>query len=111
MNLIIFGAGASYGSDVCYVPPLGNNLFNALTVFDPNTWGKLPQKYQKLLQSDFEQGMQRLSIEQTTWLAPLQRSMAAYFFSFVPRYANLYGKMANLIKKIRLESERRFGYP
>lgn len=43
--------------------------------------------------------MQKLTLEQSTWLGPLQRSMAAYFFNFVPRYNNLYVKMASLIKK------------
>jgi hypothetical protein len=99
MNLIIFGAGASYGSDTSNTPPIGNNLFNALSTFDPNKWGKLPKVYQDTLQRDFEQGVQKLSIDQSFWLPQLQRSMAAYFFNFVPRYNNLYVKMAELIGK------------
>ena len=70
MNLIIFGAGASYGSDVCYVPPLGNKLFNALTAFDPNGWGKLPQKYQELLQNDFEQECKDYQLSKTLGCHP-----------------------------------------
>ncbi len=99
MNLAVFGAGASFGSDISDVPPLGNKLFDALTAFAPTTWGKLPEKYRKLFQNDFEQGMQTLSSEQNTWLPPLQRAMAAYFFNFLPQKSSLYFRIANLIKK------------
>jgi hypothetical protein len=98
INLAIFGAGASYGSDTSNVPPLMNELFEALAAFAPSTWGKLPEKYRKLFQNDFEQGMQTLSNEHNALLPPLQRDMAAYFFNFLPRKSNLYCKMANLIK-------------
>jgi len=99
MDLVIFGAGASYGSDISNVPPLGNKLFDALSAFAPSTWGKLPKKYSELFQKDFEKGMETLSSEQNSWLPPLQRTMAAYFFNFLPQQTNLYFRMANLIKE------------
>lgn len=99
MNLIIFGAGASYGSDsLGPLPPLGNGLLEELVNFSPNTWGKLPEKYKKACITDFEQGMQLLFKEQPLNLAPLQRAMAAYFFSFQPRITNLYLRLGNLIR-------------
>jgi len=98
MNLIIFGAGASFGSDTSSVPPLGNKLFDALTDFAPNSWGTVHQKYKEVFQNDFEKGMQILSSEQPTWLPPLQRAMAAYFFNFSPQRTNLYVRLANQIK-------------
>lgn len=52
-----------------------------------------------MLQNDFEQGMQILANSQSTLLAPLQRSMAGFFFRFVPSRNSLYVKMANLIKQ------------
>jgi hypothetical protein len=94
MNLIIFGAGASYGSDTCNIPPLGANLFNAL-----NTWGSLPYEYKVALQNDFEQGIQKISQERSVLLAPLQRSMALFFFNFGIRTNNLYNVIAERIKK------------
>jgi hypothetical protein len=99
MNLIVFGAGASYGSDTSNVPPLGNNLFDALVEFDPENWSRLPREIQELLRRDFEQGMQKLYIEHSTWLPPLQRSMARFFFNFVPKPNNLYVRIAKLIKQ------------
>jgi hypothetical protein len=43
--------------------------------------------------------MQKLYIEHSTWLPPLQRSMARFFFNFVPKPNNLYVRIAKLIKQ------------
>jgi hypothetical protein len=99
MNLLIFGAGASYGSDYgAPLPPLGDKLLDALIIFAPDPWGRLPKKYQDACRADFEQGMQLLFEEQSLSLAPLQRAMAAYFFRFQPKITNLYRRLGNLIK-------------
>ena len=40
--LIIFGAGASYGSDTGgLIPPLGAQLFDELARYNPNGWGSI----------------------------------------------------------------------
>lgn len=73
-------------------------MLEGLVNFSPNTWGKLPEKYKKAFITDFEQGMKLLFEEQSLNLAPLQRAMAAYFFSFQPRVTNLYFRLGNLIR-------------
>lgn len=98
-NIIIFGAGASYGSDVTNVPPLGIRLFDALTRFNPTGWGALPNDYGVALNYDFEQGMIKVANEQPYALPILQRAMASYFFNFQPRTSNLYCKFATRLKQ------------
>jgi len=99
MNLMIFGAGASHGSDYLDpLPPLGDKLLDELTIFAPDSWGRLPKKYKDACRTDFEQGIKLLSEEQSLSLSPLHRAMAAYFFHFRPRITNLYCRLGNLIK-------------
>lgn len=62
-NVILFGAGASYGSDNSGIPPLGNNLFSELARFNPHGWGALPSEFRKVFNNDFEQGMLTLASE------------------------------------------------
>jgi len=62
-NIILFGAGASYGSDNIGTPPLVNNLFNELTKFNPQGWGRLSNNYSFDFQNDFEQGMIKIANE------------------------------------------------
>jgi len=97
--LILFGAGASYGSDdPNFTPPLGGKaLFNALFYFDPNGWGKLSKEQCKLFIDDFEVGMESISKNYPEIMPPLQRAMAKYFFEFKPRNANLYHELARKI--------------
>ncbi|OGF30580.1 hypothetical protein A2533_04200 [Candidatus Falkowbacteria bacterium RIFOXYD2_FULL_35_9] len=92
--LIIFGAGASFGSDSNNVPPLGSGLFSALQKFNPNGWGKIDGDLANSFQSDFEATMPKVNSHA---LPPLQRVMADYFFRFQPTHNNLYYKLANLI--------------
>lgn len=89
-SLIIFGAGASFGSDSIGTPPLGGGLFPELVSFDPRGWGGLPETLKERFSSDFEEGMRRLSEEYPHSMSRLQRAMAAYFFAFAPRPTNLY---------------------
>lgn len=93
-NVILFGAGASFGSDSINTPPLGSELFEALSAFNPDGWGRLPSDLADLFRTDFETGMKQVPGH---LLPPLQRVMAAYFFRFVPRRTNLYYQLAERI--------------
>lgn len=99
--LLLFGAGASYGSDLCGTPPLTLNLFNELKAFHPNIWNQIPIELENIFISDFETGMSNLSDNNPTLLPILQRSMASYFFKFEPKEENLYRKLAKKIKSTR----------
>ena len=94
---ILFGAGASYGSDAVGTPPLGAQLFDALADFNPAGWGALPAALGSQFRADFEGGMIQLSESHPHGLPPLQRAMAAYFFNFVPGNTNLYVRFGQRI--------------
>ena len=90
--LVLFGAGASFGSDTAKTPPLGSGLFDALVRFNPDGWGQVDSRLAEEFRRDFELAIQQVN---PTALAPLQRAMAAYFFEFVPRTTNLYIELGN----------------
>ena len=93
MKLIIFGAGASYGSQATGVPPLGRDLYDALCKWDRATWGSLPGEWADQFRTDFE-GAAADFIAHGLFGAPLQWSLADYFFKkFVPLEANLYTRL------------------
>lgn len=98
MNLIIFGAGASYGSDPRNsTPPLGKNLFDELEIFDLLTWGSLDPLWKERFREDFEPAMKEF-IDSGRFAAPLQWAMAEYFFTqFEAHEENYYVK---ILKKI-----------
>ena len=100
-NLIIFGAGASYGSDADGTPPLGADLYDALVKFDPEGWGSIDQKLSEVFRKDFEIGMKKLWDDNPQTIPFRQRAMAAYFFRFRPKPTNLYIRLAELIKSNR----------
>jgi hypothetical protein len=91
MHVILFGAGASYGSEpTAQVPPLGIKLFDELIQFAPTTWGTLPTNWSSQFRSDFETAM-ALFILSGAFAAPLQWDMAEYFFSqFSATKSNVY---------------------
>ena len=97
-HLIIFGAGASYGSDTIETPPLGEKLFDKLALFNPKGWGSIQPEQAQLFRKDFEAGMKDFLNKHPHAMAPLQRAMAVYFFNFKPRASNLYVKLAQKIK-------------
>jgi len=99
-NIIIFGAGASFGSDSSGTPPLGIDLFDALYKFNPDGWGKIDDKFSKTFHEDFEEGVLSYSERYPHSLPPLQRAMAAFFFNFEPGPKNLYIELADKIKQI-----------
>jgi len=98
-SVILFGAGASYGSDNMGTPPLGTDLFDALASFNKSGWGQIPSNLVDNFRRDFEEGMRILSKSNPHWIPPLQRAMAAYFFNFIPQYSNLYRELARRILK------------
>ncbi|MFH4963671.1 hypothetical protein V8G69_01590 [Gaetbulibacter sp. M235] len=98
-NIILFGAGASFGSDTSDVPPLTPLLFEKLANFNPHGWGALPNEYRTSFKEDFEQGMIKVANERPHDLPILQRAMAAFFFDFQPKNTNLYYRFAQELKK------------
>ena len=96
-KLFIFGAGASYGSDVSDTPALGNSLFQKLQSNFPDSWGKLTQDISNIFNKDFENGMIYLSKNYSHLLPPLQRAMAIYFFEIKLFSTNLYLKLMDKI--------------
>lgn len=98
MDVILFGAGASYGADNAGTPPLGGDLFEALRTFNPPGWGALESELSSEFKGDFEAGMTIVAERHPHALPPLQRAMAAYFFNFLPRTTSLYAVMAHRIR-------------
>jgi hypothetical protein len=99
MNLMLLGAGASYGSSSCHVPPMGAGLFKELQRFDPPGWGALPVSIAMQFELDFEQGMRELALSRSHDMPILQRVMAAYFFNFLPTHDSLYLRLAERVKR------------
>jgi hypothetical protein len=99
--LILFGAGASFGSDAKGTPPLGSALFDALAEFNSETWGQVSSSEAAAFKHDFERGMKAYAESHANdgTVDQLQRAMAAYFFNFRPRTASLYLKLANWIRQ------------
>jgi hypothetical protein len=74
------------------------DLLRALERLFPAVWGALPEGQRDLLRRDFEAGMREISERNPHALPPLQRSMASFFFGFVPGGDNLYCDLARRIK-------------
>ena len=98
-EVLIFGAGASYGSCNERLPPLTKDLINELIEFDPTGWGYIPSEYQKLFYEDFEKGFFQFTKKFPDTLGPLQRAMACYFFTFTPNQTNLFMELARRIRE------------
>ncbi len=96
-NVLLLGAGASFGSDTGGVPALGGQLFDALCAFNPPGWGALPAQFAPRFRADFEAAMTELGNTHPHSVPPLQRAMAAYFFNFLPRSSSLYVQLARRI--------------
>lgn len=93
--LILFGAGASYGSGgIKNPPPLGKNLFDELSKKFPNTWGSINQDLANSFRENFEMGMELLYNNEKQ-LASFLKDMAIYFcgFKIDILYENLYWQL------------------
>jgi hypothetical protein len=102
-KVVLFGAGASFGSLGIYPhpPPLGRHLYSRLKIEFPQTWGKLPKNFHEIFDKNFEKGM--LSLFKTTEFSliipSLMRDMAEYFCNFIPIcHENLYIKFLAELK-------------
>lgn len=54
-NLLIFGAGASLGSENTNMPPLGNELYDQLAQINSAGWGSISEDLADLFRNDFEE--------------------------------------------------------
>ena len=101
--LILFGAGASYGSDAQGTPPLGSALFDSLKAFSPETWGRVSQTEAIAFKTDFEQGMKEYAELHSSdgTVDKLQRAMAAFFFDFPLTSSSLYVEIAKWMCQTR----------
>ncbi len=90
MTIILFGAGASFGSgDVYpYPPPLGNRLYLELRK-QYSEWASLPSDLDKKFESNFEEGMGEIISKYGMAISPLMQRMAVYFAGFsLRKYSN-----------------------
>lgn len=95
-NVLVFGAGASYGSgDVePKPPPMTEGLLHVLKRLFPTSWGIIKGEELGQLEDDFEEGIKKIGEVNPHLLPPLQRAMASFFFGFIPGENNLYRKLA-----------------
>jgi hypothetical protein len=89
-NTFLLGAGASAFSGPCapQAPPLGKDLFAALTA----RGGVFTRFGTELTAAfaDFEEGMALLRVKRPDLIAPVLRDMADYFSHFAPEAKNLH---------------------
>ena len=104
MNIFIFGAGASYGSDAnkSLVPPLAADLFNFLAKkYSDISNNPVVMALASEFSKDFEQGLLKLYENQPHFWSILQRCMAHFFFQYGTiiqiQYSNLYYKLVHEI--------------
>jgi hypothetical protein len=103
MNVILFGAGASYGAgDILPErPPLSNQLFQELARCFPGSWGSLPTEVARLISENFEKGMALLWERFSPSVPALMQHMAIYFVQFRPRSpgTTLYCRLVRAIEE------------
>jgi hypothetical protein len=98
--LILFGAGASFGSQQNDVPPLGSELFRSLQEFNPDGWGQISdERALEAFSRDFEEGMEIVLDGDDFKPGLLQRVMAAFFTQFYPSNDSLYVRLGRRIKR------------
>lgn len=118
-NVILFGAGASFGSDrPDIVPPTTDRLFDELVHCYPGSWGKLPEPWPSRFRDDFEAAFAdlerttapRMSVQDLTRaldaefpglgklpsvIYTLQKDLCRFFNRFEPSSANLYTRLGH----------------
>jgi len=108
-HVILFGAGASYGSDARHLaekgelPPIGKDLFQALNADATlEAWSKLPDAVVQLFSSStFEEAMDFLD-ESKDWAEESFKrdiDLSKFFSKFHPQPSNLYWKLAKSISR------------
>lgn len=103
--VVLFGAGASYGSGPVHPspPPLGDQLFNELDKLGKTATG-LPQFLKEKFRKNFEEGMSEFYDWSNQNTMSFQRELAGYLAKFKPEENNNY---IRLLKKI---NTRRFTF-
>ena len=103
MNVILFGAGASWGGGdiIPEHPPLGSEVYNELARCYPRSWGAFPPTISQTFKDNFEAGMQVLWDKHSQVIPELMQQMALYFIQFRPRApgTTLYCALINEIKR------------
>lgn len=84
MNIVLYGAGASFGSGKVEpaVPPLGNDLFDVLSRLFPTSWGKIPKDLSLVFRDNFEHGMEQIIQSNYSAVNLLMQKMAIFFADF-----------------------------
>jgi hypothetical protein len=100
MRVILFGAGASYGSESVYPypPPLGAGLFDELQKHYPKVWGTIPASDRTKFVPNFELGMKEVW-DSSSHVAPvLMRCLADYFARFRAGQSNVYARLLECLQ-------------
>lgn len=99
--LMLFGAGASYGSEPdpsINTPPLGVNLFSRLAALGGFT-SRIPEEIAMVFKRDFEEGMALFNEKMSVNLQEFHRELSLYLASFCPspdsRYIRFLQKFGN----------------
>jgi len=95
MNVILFGAGASFGSErvIPFLPPLTTGLFDQLQKYYPDAWGKIPVSDRPKFVPNFELGMKELWDSHSYDTPVFMRCMADYFAKFRAIRGNAYVRL------------------
>lgn len=100
-NLVLLGAGASYGSKDTFLysdpsdttpPPLGNDLFDDLWLRGGEA-KLIPSEIQELFKDNFEAGMAEYISHTNGDVMKFQRELALYLAEFSPGVHNSYKKL------------------
>ncbi len=83
MRVVLFGAGASYGSGAVAPrqPPLGSELFAVLRRLY-SSWRSVPDEAAAQFDRDFEAGMAEVVAKYSMAIAPLMQDLAVFFSIF-----------------------------
>jgi hypothetical protein len=94
VKIILFGAGASFGSEANkeYTPPLGPNLFKKLESRG-GVASSIPDEIKSLFHEDFESGMREYNIYTNNNSMTFQRELAHYLAEFSPNENNAYSEV------------------
>ncbi|MDQ2130612.1 hypothetical protein R4I72_18210 [Leclercia adecarboxylata] len=92
MISLIFGAGASFGSDSTSTPPLGNDLFASLNSLGGAFYELADESKKIFLDEGFESGMGALANDSSI-INPLQNELAIYLSSFSVSNENAYCRL------------------
>lgn len=98
--VLMFGAGASYGSLDCFpkCPPLGQDLFNELQEHG-TVAKKINEDIADSFRNSFELGMEIFWEINNTDVTDFLRETASFFLQFKPGEKNLYFRLARFMKE------------